>query len=443
MPDLQAIYDYEIDDHLFAQMSTRSDKGFLSAQNTTSIARFDSSTTQFVVAGLAAAKGYYLATSDPGGRVALIDSALADTAARYDQYQNADGGEGYRIGTYNSSYAQTASSLWCSLLGGNNLNVASIQARLNWLYQNYNYQTIYAAYNSWSSSYYYYLWSSSKALTLIEDAGTAPTAGNITTTDIGTLANAAIFLDRGDFRLAHRDPLVDVRPPARGAGAAGYYDEELKRWYYDYAFTLMSQQDSAGWFNRNQYRNNGNTYFTNGGWNTYVSQAYAILVLQRSLGGACLDTDSDGVCDDEDNCVSTPNPDQADSDQDGIGDVCDNCPETANPGQEDSDQNGTGDACEGTCVEDLTARPKSQKVQLVWTDTGADSYNVYRSVVSGGPYVKIVDQHVTSYSTYLDVGLTNGTTYYYIVKPVVDGAEICDDIGNEVAATPAGRRRRR
>ncbi len=138
---------------------------YYSAQNTTSIARFDSSTTQFVVAGLAAAKGYYLATSDPGGRVALIDSALADTAARYDQYQNADGGEGYRIGTYNSSYAQTASSLWCSLLGGNNLNVASIQARLNWLYQNYNYQTIYAAYNSWSSSYYYYLWSSSKALT--------------------------------------------------------------------------------------------------------------------------------------------------------------------------------------------------------------------------------------------------------------------------------------
>ncbi|TEU22292.1 MAG: hypothetical protein E3J21_00445 [Anaerolineales bacterium] len=111
---------------------------------------------------------------------------------------------------------------------------------------------------------------------------------------------------------------------------------------------------------------------------------------------ACDDADEDGVCDDEDNCVNTPNADQADGDGDGVGDacdncpttpnadqadgdadgvgdvcdncpttpnagqmdtdgdnvgdVCDNCPETANPGQEDSDQDGTGDACEGPCL---------------------------------------------------------------------------------------------
>jgi len=36
----------------------------------------------------------------------------------------------------------------------------------------------------------------------------------------------------------------------------------------------------------------------------------------------CDDADGDGVCDDEDNCVDTPNPDQEDSDGDGVGDAC-------------------------------------------------------------------------------------------------------------------------
>ena len=40
-----------------------------------------------------------------------------------------------------------------------------------------------------------------------------------------------------------------------------------------------------------------------------------------SLGG---DTDNDGVCNDNDNCPNTFNPDQADADGNGIGDACDN-----------------------------------------------------------------------------------------------------------------------
>lgn len=76
-----------------------------------------------------------------------------------------------------------------------------------------------------------------------------------------------------------------------------------------------------------------------------------------------IDTDKDGIVDDEDNCPLVSNPDQEDSDNDGIGDVCeedmdgdgipddeDNCPEVANPDQEDSDGDGAGDACDPTTV---------------------------------------------------------------------------------------------
>ena len=62
--------------------------------------------------------------------------------------------------------------------------------------------------------------------------------------------------------------------------------------------------------------------------------------------GDCLDTDSDGVCDEVDNCPADPNPDQADQDSDTWGDVCDNCPDVSNFDQLDIDGDGIGDACD-------------------------------------------------------------------------------------------------
>jgi hypothetical protein len=89
---------------------------------------------------------------------------------------------------------------------------------------------------------------------------------------------------------------------------------------------------------------------------------------------------------------------------------------------------------ECTCVSDLVARAKDRKIQLVWTHTGAASYNVYRSTVSGGPYVFIANT-TSTYSTYLDTGLTNGTRYYYVVREVAANTdELCQS--NQANAVP-------
>jgi len=94
-----------------------------------------------------------------------------------------------------------------------------------------------------------------------------------------------------------------------------------------------------------------------------------------------------------------------------------------------------------SCIEDLTARPKSGKVQLVWTDTGAASYNVYRSTTMGGPYTLIANT-TSTFSTYLDTNVTNGVTYYYVVREVaLNTDELCQS--NEVNATSQARTRTR
>ncbi|MDQ6422853.1 S-layer homology domain-containing protein [Paenibacillus sp. LHD-117] len=67
-----------------------------------------------------------------------------------------------------------------------------------------------------------------------------------------------------------------------------------------------------------------------------------------------------------------------------------------------------------TSPEGLAAAPGSRQVALAWSAVGtAEFYSVKRSTTDGGPYVTIAT--IFTSAAYTDTGLTNGTTYYYVV----------------------------
>jgi kumamolisin len=81
----------------------------------------------------------------------------------------------------------------------------------------------------------------------------------------------------------------------------------------------------------------------------------------------------------------------------------------------------------------LKATAGDSQVSLSWgASTGATSYNVLRSNTSGSGYSQIASD-VTS-TSYTDTGVTNGTTYYYVVEAV----DIYGPSGysNQASATP-------
>ena len=81
----------------------------------------------------------------------------------------------------------------------------------------------------------------------------------------------------------------------------------------------------------------------------------------------------------------------------------------------------------------LTAMAGDAKVVLNWTaSTGATNYKIRRGTAAGGPY-STVTSGVTA-TKYTDVGLVNGTTYYYVV--VANGASGSSVNSNEANATP-------
>jgi len=82
----------------------------------------------------------------------------------------------------------------------------------------------------------------------------------------------------------------------------------------------------------------------------------------------------------------------------------------------------------------LSATPGNAQVTLNWTaSSGAASYNVKRSTITGGPYTTVAAGVTTT--SYTDTGVTNGTTYYYVVSAVNSCGESVNS--NEASATPA------
>ncbi len=81
----------------------------------------------------------------------------------------------------------------------------------------------------------------------------------------------------------------------------------------------------------------------------------------------------------------------------------------------------------------VTAFAGNAEVNLRWsTSTGATSYHVKRSTTSGGAYTQISAPTINSFA---DTGLTNGTTYYYVVSALSAGSESANSA--QASATPA------
>ena len=265
----------------------------------------DLSVTQFAVAGLSAAQN-------------LIPDATAEFPAFIDfltRSQSGNGGFAYQAtgtpsrGTHGT---MSATGLWCLRLSQVPIEEDSTQNALQWLRTHYRYDGVHRSSGRFT---YYYIWAAAKGLK-VSDAYLPPE-----------------FITGYDF---------GDRVPANEG-----YPEERPSHYFDFAYTLLAWQNQEN--GRWGFGDNG----TPGSHTELAGHHFALLTLQRSLGGACIDADADNLCGLEDNCPDVPNPDQLDEDQDGIGDACDNCPKVLNRAQEDTDGDGIGDACDRyLCIPD-------------------------------------------------------------------------------------------
>jgi MYXO-CTERM domain-containing protein len=219
---------------------------------------------------------------------------------------NAQGFAYHGCQNFGPASAPTGAGLWTLRLIGSGVNQANVQQAATWLRDNYrDVAPVVTNANEATYSYYFGLYSTAKALEMLVDNGQPG---------------------------VYEDDIGGVRIP----GADGY-PEEPQGWYYDFAYQLVTTQEAAGTFPCSAARPCAAPP---------LDHLYALLVLERSLGGICTDLDGDASCFGDDNCPATANPDQADRDRDGIGDVCDNCPNAANADQADDDGDGAGNACD-------------------------------------------------------------------------------------------------
>jgi hypothetical protein len=83
---------------------------------------------------------------------------------------------------------------------------------------------------------------------------------------------------------------------------------------------------------------------------------------------------------------------------------------------------------------DVVATAGDSMVSLTWTaSSGASGYYVKRSSTSGGPYTQIAAPTSPSYT---DSGLTNGTTYYYVISAFNSAGESANSAQVGTSASP-------
>ncbi|MEA3211405.1 MAG: rhamnogalacturonan endolyase [Chthoniobacter sp.] len=86
--------------------------------------------------------------------------------------------------------------------------------------------------------------------------------------------------------------------------------------------------------------------------------------------------------------------------------------------------------------DNVTVIPDDGKVNLSWTvPNAATTYTVKRSLTSGGTYTPVANGSGLTATSFIDTGLTNGVTYYYIVTSSNSLGE--SPKSAEVAVTPS------
>lgn len=284
----------------------------------------DTSTTHFVINGLAAALPIRAAGQ------AGIDAVLPFL----ESVQKADGGGAYNRNSQSSS-SMSASVLWMYRLAGLPPGDARVDALLDWLADPFSADRMVGPFTP--TSVYYYFWAASKGF--------------------------GVSVDRLDPRFVVRDPADLEHPDVAGS------------WYFEFATSLLDWQDPDGAWGTSH---NGSTR----GWSQMSSHLFALLTLERSFGGVrppgggqgfapqCLDeidNDGDGLVDADDpeclfRCTPLERPVPAcanarDDDGDGRIDLDDpGCVDRLDDAEEDAAcGNGVDDDADG--VADWPADP--------------------------------------------------------------------------------------
>jgi fibronectin type 3 domain-containing protein len=94
------------------------------------------------------------------------------------------------------------------------------------------------------------------------------------------------------------------------------------------------------------------------------------------------------------------------------------------------------------CSLSVHAQATKHTVQLNWTLTQTPGVtitdvNVYRGTTSGGPYIAIGHTGSGTVTSFTDLNVSGGTTYYYVVDAVA-GTEQSADSNQATAVIPQG-----